>query len=293
MRASVAEGGRRFGGQATLALVRIPDWWPYLGLLLLGGVLGEGREGVRWALGTPLAWSFLYLAGLYAWNGACDAGSDRPGKNPAAGGRMGREEALRLAVALQGISLVLAPLLLGTSWRVGVGLVLLGFVYSLPRWGLKRHPVVGTVANLGLFLPLLVLGWGGGAPPRLVDIALPILLLSLPALSSQLVHEIQDTFEDQRGQSLTTARWMGPTPTRWVAVLLSLGTAGVAGAAVAMGRLPGLEGGAMGLAGLVSAWPGGVDEEGARRWRRRIRVSFLVGCGAWLAAGWGGGRDGG
>jgi 4-hydroxybenzoate polyprenyltransferase len=94
-----------------------------------------------------------------------------------------------------------------------------GVLYSVgPR--LKRFALVGSLANLTNFVPLLWVGEAEGVTRRAVTwlaVAFACLLLQ-----NQLIHEAADREEDVAGGVHTTVVALGPALAAWIAAGLGL-----------------------------------------------------------------------
>lgn len=255
------------------SLLRPADWFPYLGLVLLGWAGSDAAHPVG-----ALLWSVLYLAGGYGFNGVCDWQTDDPAKNPI------RNEAVspRLAGAVS-LVLLLAPVPLSFIWMpqlrwLSAAMVALGVVYSLPGWGLKRFPGVVTLANLALFVPLYWIGAGRMPDPGSADIWV-LGILAVPSLQSQLAHELGDEAEDRRSGRNSTAAWLGGKATRALIRVLGPVTGLLAALLWHRGEL-GAPSAALFLGAGIVSMAGAADDP--VKWRRRIKLSYLVPCAAWL-----------
>jgi 4-hydroxybenzoate polyprenyltransferase len=218
MRASVESlsasgiGGWRRAWRA----LRGSGWW-YFSLLPLTSLAGDSHADgdVVLRLVGSVAVAGLCLAFAYGFNGIIDRGMDRDAaKNSLAGLVEVPREAVLLVVGCAlvalGIAARLTPLaLLGT----GMSLVA-GTLYS---GGLKRLPVVGTVVNVLIFVPLPLLALTG--PPTSGMIVL-IYCFYVLVTQNQILHEIADSEEDVAAGVHTTGVAIGPTGVRLVAVLL-------------------------------------------------------------------------
>jgi 4-hydroxybenzoate polyprenyltransferase len=187
-----------------LRRARVGRWVHFLALPL-AGVDRHGGVATMIAAARGVMIAFLVLAFGYTLNALADRGMDRPAKNAFAAG------APRLTSAVLG-SLVVSALLAssGAPFPARVATVVAlasGVLYSVgPR--LKRIALVGTLANVTNFVPLLWVGEADGAPPRGVTwlaVAFTCLLLQ-----NQLIHEAADRGEDVAGGIHTTVVALGP-----------------------------------------------------------------------------------
>lgn len=259
-------------GSTLWRLVRPESWLQYLGLVVLGW--SSDRPGGLPLL--PLLWAAIYLGSGFAFNSACDAASDNPAKNPLAG-TGGASGAWRRVSG--GILLLCAPLAFVMTpahpWVLASQPVA-GFLYSLPGTGLKRIPVLGTLSNIWLFVPLYL----AGAPGEMADRVPALVLLALPMLQSQLIHEIVDLGEDTRARTGSTAALAGTAGVRRLVAALSVVSVLFAAGAALAGQMEPLPALAMVLASLAGLAP---SAEPAI-WRTRFRRSFSVACLVWLGA---------
>ncbi|MEW6775186.1 MAG: UbiA family prenyltransferase [Bdellovibrionota bacterium] len=263
---------------APLALTRPRQWVPYLGLPVLG-VLSACDFSIR-SLGPVLLWCVFYLSGGYAFNGACDAGGDFPEKNVVARGEWSRRAAFVFSLSLFFAAALLAFALPERTRFLALAMIALGIFYSLPHVGLKRLPFVGTLSNVGLFVPLYWIG-RGALPEAAAGDFWAAAFLALPSLQSQLIHEAQDQEEDGRAGTRTTARALGlqriPLAVQGISVFILLG----ASLAVWQEAFPHYAAFAFGIASFT-----GLIGEGAREfplWRRRTRRAYMAACLVWVA----------
>ena len=264
-------------GKWLLALLRPGDWFPYLGLTMLGWS-GTAGAPAPW---ITLLWSALYLAGGYGFNGVCDWRTDDAAKNPIRGSAVSPRAAGALSLALLLAPVPLAFALIPSVRVLTVMMVALGVVYSLPGWGLKRVAGVVSLANIALFVPLYWIG--AGRMPEAVPGDLWVLgVLALPSLQSQLVHELGDRAEDLSSGRRSTASWLGENATQRLVQGLGIATLVIAALAWREGVLGVAAAALFALAGLVSAW---APSQPPLQWRRRIKVAYLVPCAAWLIEG--------
>lgn len=190
-----------------------------------GSLAHLGTAVLDFARGALVA--ALALAFSYGLNAVHDRATDRStAKNPLAG----EVELFPGTMALMWASAAGALLAAMPGGVRPVGCTLLslfaGAVYSAgPR--LKGWPVIGTVLNVGIFLPLM---WVAG-PSDLRGVLLPITFSAL-LLQNQLWHEREDLDEDRAARVLTTASVLGDRWTSRAATAIGL-LGGVA--AVAMG----------------------------------------------------------
>ncbi len=185
-------------------LYRVRDWLHFIPLPAAGWIAGDARSLSALAGGT-IAWTFG-LAYMSAVNQAFDDRLDRPGKNPV-GARLTRRTALvwslPAALGCLATSVVCVP----SRWHVAAMLLVASTVYSAPP-RLKRVPLVGTLWNVVLALPGLVMADAARAGhPSFNALACAF---SLMLLASQLIHEAADRDDDQSGGVSTIAVVAGP-----------------------------------------------------------------------------------
>lgn len=218
MRASVESlsASRIVAWRRAWRALRGSGWW-YFSLLPLTSLVGDAHadgDGVLRLVGS-VAVAGLCLAFAYGFNGIIDRGMDRDaGKNSLAGLVEVPREAVALVVGCALVALGIAAMLTPVA-LLGTGMSLVaGTLYS---GGLKRLPVVGTVVNVLIFVPLPLLAMTG--PPTSGMIFL-IYCFYVLVTQNQIVHEIADSEEDVAAGVHTTGVAIGPTGVRLVAVLL-------------------------------------------------------------------------
>jgi len=257
-------------GSTLWRLVRPESWLQYLGLVVLGW--SSDRPGGLPLL--PLLWAAIYLGSGFAFNSACDAASDDPAKNPLAGtgGSFGVWQWVSGGILL--LCAPLAFLMAPAHPCLAASQPLAGFLYSMPGTGLKRIPVLGTLSNIWLFIPLYWVaysGEAGGAVPALV-------LLAVPMLQSQLIHEIVDLGEDIRARTGSTAALAGTAGVRRLVAAFSVVLVLFAAGTALAGQVEPLPALAIALASLAGFAP---PAEPAN-WRARFRRTFSAACLLWL-----------
>jgi len=210
-----------------LQIVRFVQWRHFL-LLPLAALCVEPRPmSVRWpdlALGIGAAVAVLGHA--YGLNAVADRHSDVSRlKNPLIG-----QHTLTAGTRWSLAAMILLGLLCGALAAPTPRLATLvafvaGTVYSVgPRT--KSVFVLGTLTNVLIFAPLLLVGVGSasleaslGATHRL------LLMFVVVLLQNQLVHEIADAPEDRLAGDRTTALVLGDARARQTCVALGLGGA--------------------------------------------------------------------
>jgi len=175
------------------------------------------------------------LAFGYLLNAVADRGSDRPGKNPfaAAGAPRGAGAVAAGLAAAALVASAWAPPVARAATAVSLAS---GVVYSVgPR--LKRYPLLGTLANVTNFAPLLWVGVAAGAqPPGLRAVAAGFVCL---LLQNQLLHEAADRQEDRAGHVRTTVLLLGEGRSALVASLLGAALLAAVRTARAFGAVAG------------------------------------------------------
>lgn len=218
MRASVESlsASRSGAWRRAWRALRGSGWW-YFSLLPLTRLVGDSyADGdVVLRLVGSVAVAGLCLAFAYGFNGIIDRGMDRDAaKNSLAGLVEVPREAVLLVVGCALVALGIAAMLTPVA-LLGTGMSLVaGTLYS---GGLKRLPVVGTVVNVLIFVPLPLLALTG--PPTSGMLFL-IYCFYVLVTQNQIVHEIADSEEDVAAGVHTTGVAIGPTGVRLVAVLL-------------------------------------------------------------------------
>lgn len=187
-----------------LRLYRVRDWTHFLPLPLAGWIAGSARSWCALA-GGVLGWA-LALAYMSAINQAYDDRLDRrPDKNPVGAAIDRRGAVWRAVPAALGCVTVLAAC---APSRVAMGVALLAAstAYSAPP-RLKRVPLVGTLWNVVLAVPGLVLAdtprAGHPSFAALSGVFCGLLLVS------QLLHEAEDRDDDRAGGVSTVAVMLG------------------------------------------------------------------------------------
>jgi 4-hydroxybenzoate polyprenyltransferase len=168
-----------------------------------------------------LAVAGLALAYAYGLNAVTDRGGDAsPGKNPLAGHR-GVAASVYGVVAAAGAGCLALALALGVGAPAAATVVAATLYSAGPR--LKAIPVVGTLTNLLIFGPLLLLG---AEQPRL-DGRTGLLVLAFAALlvQNQVLHEVADRDEDSATGDRTTVIAFGLRPALALSAALSLACA--------------------------------------------------------------------
>lgn len=197
--------------------LRGSGWW-YFCLLPLTSLIGDPRADadVVLRLVGSVAVAGLCLAFAYGFNGIIDRGMDRDaGKNSLAGLVEVPREAVLLVVGCALVALGIAAMLTPVA-LLGTGMSLVaGTLYS--GGGLKRLPVVGTLVNVLIFVPLPLLAMTG---PPTSEMLFLIYCFYVLVTQNQIVHEIADSEEDVAAGVHTTGVAIGPTGVRLVAVLL-------------------------------------------------------------------------
>jgi 4-hydroxybenzoate polyprenyltransferase len=200
-----------------LRRTRVGRWVHFLALPLAGFDAHGGLPAIAAALRGVIV-AFAVLAFGYTLNALADREMDRPAKNPFAAS--GTPPLTRMLLAGLAGSALLASAGAPLGARVATMVALAsGVVYSVgPR--LKRLPIVGSLANLTNFAPLLWVGESDGAASRSLG-SLAVAFACL-LLQNQLIHEAADREEDVAGGVCTTVATLGPTLAAWIAAGLGL-----------------------------------------------------------------------
>jgi len=172
---------------------------------------------VRSAISCALFLAFCFLINNYA-----DVEGDRLDptkvkKNPVAAGLLEPRNALALSViiAFSGVVIALTlPNLISLAFYVG--LVLLGWAYSVPPLRLKGRPVADVVSH-GLMLGVLLFLFGhSAATPELFS--REAILVSATMFTSSVIFEMRnhmsDIVADSISGTLTTVGWLGEKASR-------------------------------------------------------------------------------
>jgi 4-hydroxybenzoate polyprenyltransferase len=201
------------------------------------------------------------LAYAYGLNAISDRVTDLDvRKNPLVGATSAQLPALLSLLLLAALGL--GALAGATSLEAAAISLLASTVYSVgPR--LKRVPLLGTLLNLAMFAPLLLVAPGAAPSPslRLLGAAFATLLVQ-----NQLLHERADAVEDAAAHARTTGRVLGEGSTHLLVLAV-----GVAGAAL----LGGVAAAAIGLVTAASLLP--CSNAAARRVRHRW-LALLAGA---------------
>ncbi|HSP99175.1 MAG TPA: UbiA family prenyltransferase, partial [Candidatus Dormibacteraeota bacterium] len=172
-------------------------------------------------------------------------------------------------------------------WPVWLAVALSLFFFSVysaaPR--IKAVPILGSLANIGMFAPLLFLGLGDALVPH--GLSGLVLACAALVLETQLVHEAADQHEDRGGGVRTTWLTVGPRHTALIAALC--GVVAAAGAA-SLGGAAALGLAVAAAAGFAVAVPVALtrpDTDAARAARLRLAMRWSgLAFGAGLLAAW-------
>lgn len=264
--------------------LRGSGWW-YFCLLPLVSVVGDARgdSGELLRLAGSVVVAGLCLAYAYGFNGITDRGMDRDAaKNSLAGLVEVPPEAAFLVAACAVVALAIAAALTPVAFAgTGMSLVAATLYSAQPR--LKAVPVVGTLVNGLIFVPLPFLASLGPPSPTMVFLACCFYAL---VTQNQILHEISDSQEDAIGGVRTTGVVVGPAGVRMIAVVLGplaalvLWRLHLVGAVAALAAAVGLCGGAT----MVALG----DAESAGRLRVTHRwYSLVVGAVLFALVAWG------
>jgi len=263
-------------GRAFAAL-RASQWVHFALLPLAVTVAPTGRRVDAPTLGLATLAAAGCLAYAYGLNAWADRLTDRcVVKNPLVGARPSRLVTVVIAGSAL-LALSLGVLLGWTSLAAATTSLAFATVYSVgPR--LKAMPVLGTLANGALFVPLLVLGSPAGEPLRVH----PTLVFSFLVLltQNQLAHEVADLAEDAAAAVTTTARWLGPTAARRCG--FALGALGACALLVGGGPLATVAAVVVLVGGLFILNRRTADPAAVRRWHRWYALAS--GAGLFLMA---------
>lgn len=266
----------------ALRLYRVRDWLHFLPLPL-ATVDPHPAGAALWAAGRGIATAAAILAFGYLLNSIADRWMDRDArKNPLILDGTG-EPRLDLA-ALLVAAVVLAALGPRPAW-IAAALSLFFFtVYSAaPR--IKSVPILGSLANVGMFAPLLFLGLADPAVPP--GLAALVVACGALVLETQLVHEAADSREDRAGGVRTTWLTVGPRHTAAIAAACGLATAAAAASlgTTATRALAAVAAALFGAAFPLQLARDGADDARAARLRLAHRWCGLA-FGAALFAAW-------
>jgi 4-hydroxybenzoate polyprenyltransferase len=278
------ETASRAGAVRTwLRQVRVPDWAHFLPVPL-ATFDPHGGPGALLAAARGVVIAFAILAFGYLLNSVSDRRMDLDvRKNPfiVAGTSRHRYS----LVALVSLTVLLAAFSPWPAQLAALSCLTIGWIYSTgPR--IKSIPIVGSLANLGNFGPLLFVGMQHPSlPPRFGWVAL---VFSAILLQNQLIHEAGDAIEDRGGGVHTTWLTLGSGWTTAGAALLGLIAAVGAARTVSPARSTLVAvgvGAAFGVVfPLLLAWRGRHPQQAARL--RLIHRWCALPFGAALFAAW-------
>ncbi len=217
-----------------LQAARLRHWAHFLLLPLAGYDPAAPLAASALALTRGVLIAFAVLAFGYLLNGLADRHMDASAaKNPIVGGGAPQSFAAPLALlaALATLAAAFAPWPAALATAVGLAS---GVLYSVgPR--LKRFPVLGSLANLTNFAPLL---WVGLPTAAAAADMLPLTLcFGALLLQNQLLHEAADRDDDRRGRLRTTYLLLGPRGSALAAAALGLSLTALAAATPALSPL--------------------------------------------------------
>jgi 4-hydroxybenzoate polyprenyltransferase len=186
--------------------VRVPDWLHFLALPLI--MVNPFNPDV-WSLGRGVLLSFLTLAFAYGWNTVKD---DFWGESLPDGSGRSSVSPFTTRVVSVALFLMAAATVVGSAltnvlvFGATVVAVISSALYSGgPR--LKARPVIGTLLNGGIFVPLCFLGASDTA------VASPHVLLAVLfgalLLQNQIIHEAAHHAQDAEDGVMTTVARFG------------------------------------------------------------------------------------
>jgi 4-hydroxybenzoate polyprenyltransferase len=202
---SHSSAAARTGPGLPLSFLRTRQWAHFVPLSAAGieaKTLSAGSHLVL-RLGLSAFVAACMFAYAYGLNAVVDRSTDRDAeKNPLVGLTVCPRSIAVLLAALCGAALVTAAALGPLSLAAAAASLLASSLYSAgPR--LKARPVVGTLLNVGIFGPALILAMVPGCtPPGLGTLATAF---SAMLLQNQLLHERADRDEDSGARVRTTA----------------------------------------------------------------------------------------
>ncbi len=245
-------------------------------MLPAAGWTPEVEVGAALRLAVAVAAASCALGWAYGLNAIADRATDRSAaKNPLAG--LDRVSPAPVAVVVgAGVVALAAAMALSLHAGLAVALSLLaGYAYSYPP-RLKALPVLGLLANLVIFAPLLFLAAPDAGFPDGFGTLVVVFVVLL--VQNQLVHERADAEEDEAAGDRTTGRLLGRRGTT-VALVAVTGMGGVA-VVLAWSLRLGLAALPVMAAGVVVSRIGRPDA--ARRVHRAL--SLVGGALLWLLA---------
>jgi 4-hydroxybenzoate polyprenyltransferase len=203
-------------------------WFQTIWLYVLPVAAMSHPDPIRFWLGMIFVTFPLNLL-VYGWNDLVDEETDRlnPRKDSYLFGARGSK--VELAVLPRAIAWVNIPFIVGFTlfggWRMGlvlIGIVVVTWIYNLPRRGLRGRPPFELLNQLGylLLLPFSLLL--NNAP------ALPwqsVVYLLLFCTHAHLMGEIMDVEPDRRSGRRTTATVLGVVPVKGIVLAMVLAEA--------------------------------------------------------------------
>ncbi len=198
-----------------VANVRIKDWGGYVGMSVLGYLLGLHGVGID-CVGflVYMAAVALYLGFSFSVNNCFDYESDRLGgkasKNPIALNQMSVRSGILFSAVMAVSGFALTGIWFGIDPAVLYGaMLLLSGAYSTPPFRFKSVPVVDMLSH-GLFFGALIVMFGvsvaGGSNPLTLFILADVFVVSL---SLELLNQIGDVVEDAESGVKTTVVMIG------------------------------------------------------------------------------------
>lgn len=202
------------------SVLRVRQWLVFAPLPAAGiarvSDVGPSRFGAVLAAAAVSGFALAYAYGI---NAIVDRHTDRdPGKNVLAG----HDEVpptVTASVATCGLAALAGAAAIGLHALEAIAIsIAAGTVYSAgPR--LKRFPLVGLLANVFIFAPLMFTALPAGGLPAGMRTLVPAFVVLLA--QNQLLHEEADAAEDEQAGALMTAPWLGRAGARWALVALA------------------------------------------------------------------------
>jgi lycopene elongase/hydratase (dihydrobisanhydrobacterioruberin-forming) len=198
-----------------VANVRMGDWGGYIGMSLLGYLLGLTGTGIDYiGFLVYMAAVALYLGFSFSVNNCFDHAGDRLGdkasKNPIALDQMSVRSGIIFSAALAASGLALTAIWFGSGPALLYAvMLLLSGAYSTPPIRFKSIPVVDMLSH-GLFFGALIVLFGvsvaGGSNPLTFFVLADVFVVSL---TLELLNQIGDATEDAKSGVKTTAIMIG------------------------------------------------------------------------------------
>jgi len=188
-----------------LIILRPLDWWPMLGFVIWGVVMPKDPSWQFQPILAVLALNAVYLSHAYGINLCAESNQNYP-------------LSTWLGLGVLGLTVIFLSWLwqpvMGLSFLVGT---VASFAYSVDPVHLKSRPFLGVMTNALIFAPLSFSGYLAQRPfePTASQITLFSSLILIPI---QLLHEVDHILADKAIGAQTTAVYLGPRRTIYLAL---------------------------------------------------------------------------